>query len=147
MDAAAAFANRDSECAAYEVLDEELPAGARSTNDELELLRIRAGTPRYGRELDDRVLPAEAGLDARAIDFEKGCYPGQEPIARQHYRGRVTARSACSSSKETSYPSTTPSSSSRARSSGASRAPTRDGDRSSSRSRYVRAEVRRDAAP
>jgi folate-binding Fe-S cluster repair protein YgfZ len=35
------------------------------------------------------VLPAEAGLDVRAIDFQKGCYPGQEPIARQHYRGRV----------------------------------------------------------
>ena len=35
------------------------------------------------------MLPAEAGLEARAIDFEKGCYPGQEPIARQHYRGRV----------------------------------------------------------
>jgi folate-binding Fe-S cluster repair protein YgfZ len=35
------------------------------------------------------VLPAEAGLEERAIDFEKGCYPGQEPIARQHYRGRV----------------------------------------------------------
>ena len=35
------------------------------------------------------MLPAEAGLDARAIDFAKGCYPGQEPIARQHYRGRV----------------------------------------------------------
>ena len=58
-------------------------------DDELELLRIRAGTPRFGREIDDRVLPAEAGLEARAIDFEKGCYPGQEPIARQHYRGRV----------------------------------------------------------
>ncbi len=58
-------------------------------DDELEVLRIRAGTPRFGREIDDRVLPAEAGLDARAVDFEKGCYPGQEPIARQHYRGRV----------------------------------------------------------
>jgi tRNA-modifying protein YgfZ len=57
--------------------------------DELERLRIAAGTPRLGREIDDRVLPAEAGLDARAIDFAKGCYPGQEPIARQHYRGRV----------------------------------------------------------
>jgi folate-binding protein YgfZ len=57
--------------------------------DELELLRIRAGTPRFGREIDERVLPAEAGLEARAVDFEKGCYPGQEPIARQHYRGRV----------------------------------------------------------
>ena len=72
---------------AVEVLD----AGLELTlgDEELELLRIRAGTPRYGREIDDRVLPAEAGLEARSIHFEKGCYPGQEPIARQHYRGRV----------------------------------------------------------
>jgi tRNA-modifying protein YgfZ len=72
---------------AYEVLDEAVAPTVGE--DELELLRIRAGTPRFGREIDDRVLPAEAGLDARAVDFEKGCYPGQEPIARQHYRGRV----------------------------------------------------------
>jgi len=72
---------------AYEVLDEALTPTVE--DDELELLRIRAGTPRFGREIDDRVLPAEAALDARAVDFEKGCYPGQEPIARQHYRGRV----------------------------------------------------------
>jgi folate-binding protein YgfZ len=73
--------------AAVEVLDAGLEANVG--DDELELLRIKAGTPRLGREIDDRVLPAEAGLDARAIDFAKGCYPGQEPIARQHYRGRV----------------------------------------------------------
>jgi folate-binding protein YgfZ len=72
---------------AVEVLDEEL--APTIAEDELELLRVRAGTPRFGREIDDRILPAEAGLDARAVDFEKGCYPGQEPIARQHYRGRV----------------------------------------------------------
>ena len=72
---------------AVEVLD----AGLEPTvgEDELERLRIAAGTPRYGHEIDDRVLPAEAGLDARAIDFAKGCYPGQEPVARQRYRGRV----------------------------------------------------------
>lgn len=72
---------------AVEVLD----AGLEPTvgEEELERLRIEAGTPRFGREIDDRVLPAEAGLEERAIDFEKGCYPGQEPIARQHYRGRV----------------------------------------------------------
>ena len=72
---------------ALEVLD----AGIEPTvgDDELDLLRIRAGTPRFGREIDDRVLPAEAGLDVRAVNFEKGCYPGQEPIARQHYRGRI----------------------------------------------------------
>ena len=72
---------------AVEVLDAELEPNVG--DDELELLRIRAATPRLGREIDERVLPAEAGLDARAIDFAKGCYPGQEPIARQHYRGRV----------------------------------------------------------
>jgi folate-binding protein YgfZ len=72
---------------AVEVLDADLEPTV--AGDELELLRIKAGTPLYGREIDDRVLPAEAGLDARAIDFAKGCYPGQEPIARQHYRGRV----------------------------------------------------------
>ena len=41
------------------------------------------------RDIDDRVLPAEAGLVERAVDFEKGCYPGQEPIARLHYRGHA----------------------------------------------------------
>jgi folate-binding protein YgfZ len=72
---------------AAEVLDEAVEPTIDDA--ELELLRVRAGTPRFGREIDDRVLPAEAGLDQRAVDFEKGCYPGQEPIARQHYRGRV----------------------------------------------------------
>jgi tRNA-modifying protein YgfZ len=72
---------------AVEVLDEEVEPSIDDAD--LEVLRLRAGTPRFGHEIDDRVLPAEAGLDARAVDFEKGCYPGQEPIARQHYRGRV----------------------------------------------------------
>ena len=72
---------------AVEVLDTELAPTVGE--DELELLRIRACTPRWGRELDERVLPAEAGLDERAISFTKGCYPGQEPIARLHYRGHA----------------------------------------------------------
>ena len=72
---------------AVEVLDADLEPTVG--DDELDQLRIRAATPRFGREIDDRVLPAEAGLDARAVNFEKGCYPGQEPIARQHYRGRI----------------------------------------------------------
>ena len=79
--------NQDYGEPAVEVLDADLEPTVG--DDELEILRIKAGTPRFGREIDDRVLPAEAGLDAHAIDFEKGCYPGQEPIARQHYRGRV----------------------------------------------------------
>jgi folate-binding protein YgfZ len=54
---------------------------------ELERRRIEAGVPRWGREIDERILPAEAGLDSTHVDFGKGCYPGQEPVARLHYRG------------------------------------------------------------
>ena len=42
--------------------------------------------------LDDAILPAEAGLDETHISFSKGCYPGQEPIARLHYRGHVNRK-------------------------------------------------------
>ena len=72
---------------AAEVLDAGLEPTV--TSEELELLRIRAGTAAWGSEVDERVLPAEAGLVERAVDFEKGCYPGQEPIARLHYRGHA----------------------------------------------------------
>jgi folate-binding protein YgfZ len=83
-----ALPNADYGVPAWEQLDVGEP-GEEIEPAELELLRIRARTPRAGRELDDRVLPAEAGLDARAISFTKGCYPGQEPVARLHYRGRA----------------------------------------------------------
>jgi folate-binding protein YgfZ len=59
---------------------------------ELEPLRIEAGTPAWGKELDESVLPAEAGLDETHISFTKGCYPGQEPVARLHYRGHPNRR-------------------------------------------------------
>ena len=72
---------------AYELLDADVPTADPIGGDELERLRILARTPAWGRELDDRVLPAEAGLDEHAISFTKGCYPGQEPVARLHYRG------------------------------------------------------------
>jgi folate-binding protein YgfZ len=58
----------------------------------LEELRIEAGTPAWGSELDETILPAEAGLDETHVSFTKGCYPGQEPIARLHYRGRPNRR-------------------------------------------------------
>jgi folate-binding protein YgfZ len=86
-----AIANDEFGRAAWEVLDVSLD-GERVGADELERMRIEAGTPRFGREIDDRVLPAEAGLTARAVSFTKGCYPGQEPIARQHYRGKLNRR-------------------------------------------------------
>ena len=79
--------NRDYGERAVEVLDAELEPTVGP--DELERMRIEAGTARYGREIDERVLPAEAGLVERAISFTKGCYPGQEPVARLHYRGHV----------------------------------------------------------
>ena len=60
-----------------------------ATADELERARIEAGVPAWGKELDDTILPAEAGLDRTHISFTKGCYPGQEPVARLHYRGHV----------------------------------------------------------
>ena len=73
---------------AVEVLDER-PEGEPVPPEELERLRIEARTPAWGKEIDDRVLPAEAGLVERAVSLTKGCFPGQEPIARLHYRGHA----------------------------------------------------------
>jgi tRNA-modifying protein YgfZ len=53
-----------------------------------EILRIEAGTPRFGVEMDTSTMPAEAGIVEAAVDFEKGCYIGQETVARLHYRGK-----------------------------------------------------------
>jgi folate-binding protein YgfZ len=57
----------------------------------LEILRIEAGVPRLGAELDESVLPAEAGLD-RAVSTRKGCYTGQEVVERLRSRGQVSHR-------------------------------------------------------
>jgi folate-binding protein YgfZ len=87
---AGAIPNADYGIPAYELIDAAPPAGARALrDDELEALRIAARTPRFGREIDERVLPAEAGLVERAVSFTKGCYPGQEPVARLRYRGHA----------------------------------------------------------
>jgi folate-binding protein YgfZ len=53
-----------------------------------EVVRVEAGRPRYGIDLDDATIPEEAGLNARAVSFTKGCYVGQETVARLHYRGK-----------------------------------------------------------
>jgi folate-binding protein YgfZ len=80
--------NLDYGVPAVELVDADPPEGAEPIAEEdLERLRILARTPRLGRELDDRVMPAEAGLEHRSISFTKGCYPGQEPVARLHFRG------------------------------------------------------------
>jgi folate-binding protein YgfZ len=85
--AADGIPNPDYGPPAVEVLDTAVEP--TMDDDELEVMRIVAGTPRFGREIDDRVLPAEAGLVERAVSLEKGCFPGQEPIARLHYRGHA----------------------------------------------------------
>jgi tRNA-modifying protein YgfZ len=77
--------NDDYGVEAYESWGEDEHEGPPA--DELEALRIDAATPAWGKELDETVLPAEAGLDETHISFTKGCYPGQEPIARLHFRG------------------------------------------------------------
>ena len=70
-----------------EILDAELEPTL--SGEELERMRIEAKVPAWGKEVDDSILPAEAGLDETHISFTKGCYPGQEPIARLRHRGKV----------------------------------------------------------
>jgi tRNA-modifying protein YgfZ len=66
-----------------------LAAGATPVSeDAVEILRVERGRPRYGRELDDATIPQEAGLNDRAVSFTKGCYVGQETVARLFYRGK-----------------------------------------------------------
>ena len=127
---------------AVEVLDAELDPTIG--DEELELLRIRAGTPRYGYEIDERVLPAEAGLETKAIDFEKGCYPGQEPIARQHYRGRVNRTLRVLSIEGEELPDYDAELTSEGKTVGRITSTARDGDAVTALG-YVRVEVPRDA--
>ncbi|HEY3764239.1 MAG TPA: hypothetical protein VGL44_03700 [Gaiellales bacterium] len=72
-----------------ERLLEAAPANGATSAVGWELARIEAGVPRFGHEFDADSMPAEAGLEERAISFTKGCYPGQEPVARLHYRGHA----------------------------------------------------------
>ncbi|HYZ29525.1 MAG TPA: glycine cleavage T C-terminal barrel domain-containing protein [Thermoleophilaceae bacterium] len=63
----------------------DLPEASAET---AEILRIEAGRPRLGFELGDDVIPQEAGINERAISFTKGCYVGQETVARLYYKGK-----------------------------------------------------------
>jgi folate-binding protein YgfZ len=73
---------------------EELAAALRDrgapvvSEQAAECLRIEHGRPRFGVDLDETVIPQEAGLNQRAVSFTKGCYVGQETVARLHYRGK-----------------------------------------------------------
>src|SRR5829696_8699667 len=66
-----------------------LAAGAAEVAEAAaEIVRIESGRPRYGVDLDQNVIPQEAGLNERAVSFTKGCYVGQETVARLYYRGK-----------------------------------------------------------
>lgn len=70
-----------------------LAAGAVEVSEAAaEIARVESGRPRFGAEMSDATMPAEVGIVDRAIDFEKGCYIGQEPVARLHYRGKPNRR-------------------------------------------------------
>jgi folate-binding protein YgfZ len=70
-------------------LEDELASrgGERVGEDAAEVVRIERGLPRYGSDMTADNLPGELGLEERAVSFTKGCYVGQEPVARMHYKG------------------------------------------------------------
>jgi folate-binding protein YgfZ len=53
-----------------------------------EILRVESGRPRFGAEMSEKTIPEEAGINERAVNFTKGCYIGQETVARLHYKGK-----------------------------------------------------------
>jgi tRNA-modifying protein YgfZ len=64
-------------------------AGAVEVSPEaVEILRVEAGVPRFGAEMDAGTMPAEASIVDDAVSFTKGCYIGQETVARLHYKGK-----------------------------------------------------------
>ncbi len=83
LDVLCASEDRDAVVAAL------LAAGAATVSEAaVEILRVERGRPRYGIDLDESTIPQEAGLNERAVSFTKGCYVGQETVARLYYRGK-----------------------------------------------------------
>lgn len=58
------------------------------TPEAAEIVRVEAGVPRFGAEMDSATMPAEADIVEDAVSFTKGCYIGQETVARLHYKGK-----------------------------------------------------------
>ena len=67
----------------YLLSGDVIPAGYEA----YETARVEAGIPRFGSDITPENFPAEGGILERAVSFSKGCYPGQETVARMHYRG------------------------------------------------------------
>src|SRR5687768_5988042 len=64
------------------------PPAADASEDDAERVRIEAGIPRFGLDMDADTIPQEAGINERAVSFTKGCYVGQETVARLFYKGK-----------------------------------------------------------
>jgi folate-binding protein YgfZ len=73
--------------AGVDVIGDSLPE-ADTADGALECIRIEAGIPRFGLDMDGDTIPQEAGINERAVSFTKGCYVGQETVARLHYKGK-----------------------------------------------------------
>jgi tRNA-modifying protein YgfZ len=75
-------------------LIENLESGGytNADEDEFEAIRVANGAPRWGRDMNEKTLPQEAQLETVAIDFDKGCYVGQEAVAKIHFRGKVNRK-------------------------------------------------------
>ncbi|MDQ4058879.1 MAG: hypothetical protein M3124_07120 [Actinomycetota bacterium] len=63
-----------------------------ASEKELEELRVERGMARWGRDMTEKTLPPEAGLDEVAVHYDKGCYVGQEAMAKIRFRGKVNRR-------------------------------------------------------
>jgi tRNA-modifying protein YgfZ len=71
------------------VRDALLAAGAVAAGEDVaEVVRVESGRPRFGRDADEATMPEEAGIVDRAVSFNKGCYVGQETVARLHWKGK-----------------------------------------------------------
>jgi tRNA-modifying protein YgfZ len=75
-----------------DLLDRLAGAARRVEEAELEAIRISNGAPRWGRDMNEKTLPQEARLEDVAIDFNKGCYVGQEAVAKIYFRGKVNRK-------------------------------------------------------
>ncbi|HEY2904936.1 MAG TPA: glycine cleavage T C-terminal barrel domain-containing protein [Vicinamibacterales bacterium] len=81
------FVEREQAIALSDVLAAEPVAAVALDAEAAEALRIEAGVPVFGRDMDEDTIPLEAGIESRAISFSKGCYVGQEVIIRVMHRG------------------------------------------------------------
>ncbi len=71
-----------------EQLDDARAVAPEVPEDAAECLRIESGRPRLGLDMDGSTIPEEVGINERAVSFTKGCYVGQETVARLHYKGK-----------------------------------------------------------